>query len=131
MAIFDFESICVEDEDSKETKTTTRIGKCLQISVLISTSNFIQEPISLCNANSCRLVSSFIDALEKLHSQSETQMNMNCPQIEATIKNWLAGILEVLNQRRSWGVRNEAEDDIPENSSREFLQRQSNQLIEL
>ena len=43
--IFDFESICVEDENFNYLETTTMIGKLIPVSVKIS-SNLIQEAIS-------------------------------------------------------------------------------------
>ena len=43
--IFDFESICVEDENLNYLETTTMIGKHIPVSVKIS-SNLIQEAIS-------------------------------------------------------------------------------------
>ena len=46
------------------------------ISVSIS-SNLIQEPIFLCNPNPCDSVSSFIDALENVATQSKAQMKLN------------------------------------------------------
>ena len=48
LAMFDFESICVQEESFKDTKRTTWIGKHVPISVTIS-SNLVQEPIFLCN----------------------------------------------------------------------------------
>ena len=62
-AIFVFESICVKQDSYKQTETTTWIGKHVPISVFIP-SNLIPEPIFLCNANPCHLISSFITALE-------------------------------------------------------------------
>ena len=62
MAIFDFESICVEDDNFKDTETTTSIGKHIPISVSIS-SHLIEEPIFFSDPNPRDLVSSFIDAL--------------------------------------------------------------------
>ena len=44
LAVFDFESICVEEETYKETETTKWIGKHNPISVSVS-SNLIAEPI--------------------------------------------------------------------------------------
>ena len=70
MAIFDFQSVRMEDKTFKDTETTTRVGIHFPIFVSIL-SNFIQEPIFLCNLNPRDLVSSFIDALENLGRQSE------------------------------------------------------------
>ena len=47
VAIFDFESICVQEDDFKDTETTRWIGKHVPISVSIS-SNLLQEPIFIC-----------------------------------------------------------------------------------
>ena len=63
LTIFDFESICVKEENSyKQTETTTWIGKHVPKTVSIS-SNLIPEPIFLCNANSRHLILSFVTAL--------------------------------------------------------------------
>ena len=68
MAIFDFESVCAEDEVFKDTETTTWTGKHVPFSVSIS-SNSIQEPIFLCDPNPRDMVSSIIDASVKLFTQ--------------------------------------------------------------
>ena len=75
-AIFDFKSICVEEDAYNQTETTTWIGKHVPISVFIA-SNLIQEPIFLCNANPHHLVASFITALERSETQSKAQMKLN------------------------------------------------------
>ena len=62
MVIYDLESIFVEDESFKATKTTTGIGKHIPISVSIWPT-LIQEPIFVCNPNRHDLILSFIDAL--------------------------------------------------------------------
>ena len=85
MAVFDFESICVEAENFKDTETTTWIGKHIQISVSIS-SNLIQEHVFHCDPTAPDLVSSFTDALETLATQSKVQMKMNFLRIESAIK---------------------------------------------
>ena len=74
LAIFDFESICVEDESFKDTETTTWIGKHIPISVSIP-SNLIQEPIFLCDPTPRDLVLSSIDALENLATQNTANEN--------------------------------------------------------
>ena len=65
LAIFDFESICVQGESFKYTDTTKWIGKHFPISVSIS-SNLLKEPIFLCHSDPHHLVTSSIVALEKL-----------------------------------------------------------------
>ena len=98
LAIFDFESICVKEESYKQTETTKWIGIHVPLSVSIS-SNLIPEPIFLCNANPHHLISSFITALERLATQSKTQLKLNFIEIESAIKIKLCAILEQLNQR--------------------------------
>ena len=81
MAVFDFESVCVEDENFKDAETTIWFQKHIAIMVSIS-SNLIQEPIILFVSNTRDLVSSFTDALDNLAQQSEDQMKVNFIQIE-------------------------------------------------
>ena len=69
MAIFDFESICVQKDKLRDTHTTTRIGKHVPISVPFS-SNLIEQQNYLCNSNYRALVESFVDALDGLAIQS-------------------------------------------------------------
>ena len=59
LAIFDFESICVQEETFRDTNTTTWIRKHVPISVSIF-SNLVEEPIFLCNSDPHRIVASFI-----------------------------------------------------------------------
>ena len=100
LAIFDFESICVKEDSYKQTEITTWIGKHVPIPISIS-SNFIPEPIFLCNANLHHLISSFIIALEGLATQSKAQMKLNFLAVDTAIKIKLCAILEQLNQRRN------------------------------
>ena len=65
LAIFEFESICVEDECLNDTEIATWIGKHTPVSASIS-SNLMQETNFFCDTNPRDLVSSFIEALEKL-----------------------------------------------------------------
>ena len=84
----------------------------------------------LCNLNPRDLVSSSIDALESLATQSKAQMKMNFFQMETATKSRLARMLAVPNQRRSQCVAFQAEDN-SENRSTQFLQKQKNQFIDL
>ena len=137
LAVFDFESICIPEEKFKNTETTTWIGKHVLISVSIS-SNLIAEPIFLCNSNPRDLVEWFIDAVERLATQSKAQMKLKNLEIETAIKGELIRTLESLNERR---CRNQQvfefedhcfEDDNQEkDASTQFLQMQKNQLIDL
>ena len=137
LAVFDFESICIPEEKFKNTETTTWIGKHVPISVSIS-SNLIDKPIFFCNSNPRDLVESFIDAVEGLATQSKAQMKLKFLEIETAIKSKLSRALESLNERRCRHQRvfefedhcfedNDEEKDV----SKQFLQMQKNQLIEL
>ena len=137
LAVFEFESICIPEENIKNTKTTTWIGKHVPISVSIST-NLIAKPILLCNSIPRDLVESFIDAVEGLATQSKAQMKLKFLEILTAIKSKLTRTLESLNERR---CRNQRvfdfedhcfEDDNEEkDASTQFLQMQKNQLFEL
>ena len=137
LALFDFESIFILEEKFKNTETTTWIGEHVQLSVSIS-SNLIAKPIFLCNSNPRDLVESFIDAVEGLAAQSKAQMKLKFLEIETAIKSKLTRTLETLNEHR---CRNQHvfefkdhcfEDDNKEkDASRQFLQMQKIQLIEL
>ena len=131
LAIFDFESICVQEETLRDTITTTWIGKHVPISVSIS-SNFVEEPIFLCNSDPHHLVASFIGVLENLASQSKAKMKDVFLDIETTIKIKLGSMLEKLTQRHN--RRDQADLDDCDNeicASTHFLQIQKNQLIDL
>ena len=100
LAIFDFESICVQEQSFKETITTTWIGKRAPISLSIS-SNLVEEPIFTCNSDPHHVVASFIGALENLASQSKTKKKNLFLDIETAIKINLGSILEKLTQRHN------------------------------
>ena len=97
MALFDFESICVQEDNFRDTDTTTWIGKHVPISVSIS-SNLIKQPIFLCNSNSASLVESFVDALDGLTTQSKAQTKRKFLGIETSVKIKLDQIFSTLNQ---------------------------------
>ena len=67
LEIFDFESICVQEETFGVTITTTWIGKHVTISVSIF-SNLVEEPIFLCNSDPHHLLASFNGVVENLAS---------------------------------------------------------------
>ena len=85
LAIFDFESTCVQEESFKDTRTTTWIGKHAPISVSIS-SNLVVEPTFLYKSDLHHLISSFVGTLEGLALQSKAQMKLLFLDIETTIK---------------------------------------------
>ena len=100
LAIFDFESICVQEETFRDTNTTTWIGKHVPISVSIS-SNFVEEPVFICNSDPHHLVASFIATPENLSSQSKAKMKNLLLDIETTIKIKLGNILQKLTKRHN------------------------------
>ena len=100
LAIFDFESICVQEETFKDTITTTWIGKHVPISVSIS-SKLAEEPIFLCNSHPHHLVAIFNGVLEILASQSKAKMKNLFLHTETTIKIKLGISLEKLTQRHN------------------------------
>ena len=62
MAITDFDTNCVQEDNVRDTETTTWVSKQVLISVSFL-SNLIEQPIFLCNSNPGALVESFVDAL--------------------------------------------------------------------
>ena len=131
LAIFDFESICVQEKSFKDTDTTKWIGKLIPFSVSIS-SNLLKEPIFLCNSDPHHLVTSFIGALESLALQSKAIMKNLFFDIETTINIKLGSILEKITQRHN--RREQAHLDDCDNetcTSTQFLHTQKKQLIDL
>ena len=100
LAIFDFESIFVQEQTFRDTNTTTWIGRHVPISVSIS-SNLVEEPIFLCNSDPHHLVASFIGAHGNLPSQSKTKMTNLFLDIETTVKIKLGNTLKKLTQRHN------------------------------
>ena len=97
LAIFDFESMCVQQESFKGTKTTTWIGK--HIPILVPFSQTLWK--DLCNSDPHHLAASFIGSLENLASQSKAKLKNLFVDIETTVKVKLDSILEKLNQRHN------------------------------
>ena len=91
LAIFDFESICVQEKSFKDTDTTKWIRKHIPISVSTS-SNLVKEPLFLRNSDPHHLVTSFIGALENLALQSKAMMKNLFFDIKATINIKLGSI---------------------------------------
>ena len=63
LAIFDFKSICVQEESFIDKNKSTWIWKHVPISVS-TFSNLVEEPSFICNADPHHLAASFIGALE-------------------------------------------------------------------
>ena len=100
LAIFDFESICVQEETFRDTNTLTWIGKHVTTSASIS-SDLVEGPIFICSTDPHHLVAPFIGALENLASQSKTKTKNMFSDIETTKKIKLGSILEKLTQRHN------------------------------
>ena len=135
LAIFDFESICVQKETCRDTNTTTWTGKHVPMSASISW-NLVEEPIFHCNSDPHHLVASFIGALEILASQSKAKRENLILDIKTTIKIKLCGTLDKLTQRyiRQESLKLDMSQDDCDNeicASTQFLQIQKNQLIDL
>ena len=81
MAISDFESFCVKEDNFRDTDTTTWIGEHYPISVSIS-SHLIEQPIFFCNSSSGALVESFVDSLDGLATQSTAQMELKILRLD-------------------------------------------------
>ena len=126
LAILDFESICVQEENFKDTDTTKWIGKHIPISLPIS-SNLLKGPIFLCNSDPHHLVTSFTGDLENLDVQNKAIMKNLYFDIETTINIKLGSILEKPTQRHN--RREQADLDDCDNktcTSTQFLQIQKN-----
>ena len=135
LAIFDFKSICVQEETFRDANTTTWTRKNVPVSVSIS-SNLVEEPVFICNSDPHHLVASFIGALETSASQSKAKMKNLFLDINTTITIKLGNILEKLTQRhnRRESSRFDMSQDDCDNeicASTQFLQIQKNQLIDL
>ena len=131
IAIFDFESICVQEECFKDTGTLNWIGKHIPISVSIS-SKLMKEPIFRCNSDPYHLVTSFIGALEKLALQSKAIIKKLFFDIEKTINIKLSSILEKLTQNHIRREQADLDDCVNETcTSTQFLQIQKKQLTDL
>ena len=135
--VFEFESICIPEENFRNTEAKTWIGKHAPISVSIS-SNLIATPFFFCNSNPRDLVEAFIDAVEVLATQSKAQMKLKFLETQTAIKSKLTLTLDTPNERCCRNQRVfEFEDHCFENdnggkdASTQFLQMQKNQLIEL
>ena len=131
LALFDFESICVEEENFKHTDTTKWIGKRIPNLVSIS-SNLAKEPIFLCNSDPHHPVTSFIGALKNLALQTKAIVKNLFFDIETTIKIKLGRILEKLTQRHNRREQGDLDDRDDETcTSTQFSQSRKEQLIDL
>ena len=99
VAIFDFESICVQEDKFRYTDTTSWIGQHLPMFESIS-SILIEQPIFSCNSNPKALVEFFLDVFDGLARHRKGQLKLKFSEIETCVKNKLNQIFSALNQRR-------------------------------
>ena len=99
MAIFDFESFCVQEDNLRDTDTTNWIGKHVPISVSTS-SNLVEQPIFSCNSNPAASVESLVDAFDGLATQSKMQIKLKFLEVDSSLKANLNQFFSTLNQRR-------------------------------
>ena len=131
LAIFDFESICVQEGRFKHSDTTKWIGKLISILVSVS-SNLVNGPIfslQLWSSSSCYFFhwSSWEWAL-----QSKAIMKTLFFDMETTIKLKLGSVLEKLTQRCNRREQGNLDDCGNETcTSTQFLHIQKKQLIDL
>ena len=100
LALFNFESICAQEETFRDTIAKTWIGKHVPMSVFFS-SNFVEEPFIICNSDLHQLVTSFIGALENFALQSKTMIKNLFFDVKATIKIKLGSMLKKFTQRHN------------------------------
>ena len=86
MAIIYFDSICVQEENLRDTDTTTWICNQVLIAVYIS-SNLIEQPIFLRNSNPIALVESIADVFDGLATQRKTHKKSKILVIETSMRS--------------------------------------------
>ena len=91
-AVFDFISICVKNSKIVDTETTTWVGKHEPISVSI-TSNLLEEPTFICDAEPYSLVSAFVNSVENLAEKSKLEMKLKFHDVATRIKQKLERVL--------------------------------------
>ena len=120
MTVFVFESVSVEGKSFRDTETSTWIWEPIPFSASNS-SNLIRRPIFLRNSNVLSLVTSFLDAMKKLSTQSKPQVEMNFLQVETTVESKVEQVLELPKKRPNRSVGIKTEDNKSRNSSTQFL----------
>ena len=88
LATFDFESICVKENNSVSNNSTSWVGNHEPISVSVS-SNFLKRPMFKSDPQSIKVVTEFVDALENLANESRDQMQSQYADITAAVSEKL------------------------------------------
>ena len=84
LAVFDFESICVTENNPESKNSTTCVGKHEPISVS-TTSNLLKTPIFLCDPEPIKVVTQSVDALENLANESRDQMQPQFADVTSAV----------------------------------------------
>ena len=95
LAVFDFESICVAENNSAENNLTTWVGRHEPISVSIS-SNLLDKPIFICESEPRKLVEHFVDALQILAAKSEKDMRMRFKDVSTALCDKIASLSDAM-----------------------------------
>ena len=98
LAIFEFESICFQEENFRNTNTTTWIGKHVPISLSFS-SNLVEDQFSWATLILISSLHLFLELFKNLASQSKAKIKNLLHDIGTTKKIKLGNNLEKLTQR--------------------------------
>ena len=143
--IFDFESVCEQEDKFRNTQTTTVIGHHVPKSVSILT-NLIEQQIFSNTSSPAALVESLADAFDGLATQSKAQKKLNLMDIATIVKSKLNQTFYTVNRghcHKAPGleiedqcIEEEEEEEEGEEEEEEqdvltqFLQTQKSQLID-
>ena len=98
-AVFDFDSICVNNSKLVDTKTKTWVGKHEPISVPI-TSNLLEEPVFICDTEPNSPLLAFVNSLERTwQRKNKLEMKLKFHDIATRIKGKLERVLSASTQR--------------------------------
>ena len=100
LAVFDFESICLAENNSTDTNSvenipTAWVGRHEPISVSIS-SNLIEKPILKCESETRKLVEQIEDTLQKLAAKSENDMRMRLKDVSTALCDKITDISDAM-----------------------------------
>ena len=125
LAIFDFESNCVTENNSESNNSTTWVGKHEPISVSIS-SNLLKTPIFLCDPEPIKVVTQFVDALEILPNESRDQMQSQFADVTSAVCEKLEELSDQIILKESGSLKKSAQE-----FSRKSLNQRKRNLLNL
>ena len=125
LAIVDFESICVTENNSESSNSTTWVGKHQPISVSIS-SNLLENPIFLCDPQPIKVITQFVDALGNLANESRDQMQSQFADKTSAVHEKLEELSDQITLNESGSMKRSAQD-----VSRKFLNQRKRELLNL